>query len=348
MYKSLKIFTLHLLKYSGIFSFAKFYFRNKPRIICYHGFNILDEAEFIPGTFIKKETFIKRLDLLEKMGCEFIELEDIIKSHKLPKTPVILTFDDGFVSTLTEGLPILEERKLPATLYVTTYYHLKQNPIFRLHFNYLVWKSVKKEFKSNQVSLNLPLSGDIDLRINSVKWSLIKDFEQNRSEEERAKLLKELEVILGVSLTEVQRERSFTIASASQLKEAQERNLDLQLHTHRHVLPLEESSCIKEIIENREILKNLTSNELIHFCYPSGIYDPRQFPWLKKAEVVTATTLLPGIVKKDSNLLELPRILDNEQLSLIQFEAEICGVGDFLRSLKALFKKAGPIQTSAT
>ena len=323
MYKSLKIFTLYLLKYSGIFTFAKFYFKNRPRIICYHGFNILDEAEFIPGTFIKKETFVKRLDLLEKMGCQFIELEDIIKSHKLPKLPIILTFDDGFVSTLTEGLPILESRNLPATLYVTTYYHLKQNPIFRLHFNYLVWKSVKKKFNSSQVNLELPLTGEIDLLVNSDRWKIIKEFEQNRSEEERVNLLKELELILEVSLSQKQRERSFTIANAKQLEEAQGRNLDLQLHTHRHVLPLEEETCIKEIIENREILKNYTPKELTHFCYPSGIYDARQFPWLEKAEVLTATTLLPGIVKKDSHLLELPRILDNEQLTLIQFEADM-------------------------
>ncbi|MFT6603551.1 MAG: peptidoglycan/xylan/chitin deacetylase (PgdA/CDA1 family), partial [Bacteriovoracaceae bacterium] len=132
MYKSLKIFTLHLLKYSGIFAFAKYYYRNRPRIICYHGFNIEDEAAFIPGTFIKAETFKKRIELLKNIGSEFIPLEDIIKSHKLPSLPVILTFDDGFVSTLTEGLPILEENQIPATLYVTTYYHLKQNPIFRL------------------------------------------------------------------------------------------------------------------------------------------------------------------------------------------------------------------------
>ncbi len=347
MYKSLKIFTLHLLKYSGIFAFAKFYYRNSPRIICYHGFNILDEAEFIPGTFIKAETFKERLKLLEKLGSEFIPLEDIIKSHKLPKLPVVLTFDDGFVSTLTEGLPILEEANIPATLYVTTYYHLKQNPIFRLHFNYLTWKANDLKITSELFSLKLPIEGEIDLSSYKEKWKIIKEFEKNRSETERHQLLNELEVALKVSLSDEQRKKSFTIANAEELKDAQKRKLDLQLHTHRHVLPVNREGCKSEVFENREILKEFTSEDLVHFCYPSGIYDRDQFPWLDEAGVLTATTLVPGLVKKDTHPLELPRILDNEQLSLIQFEAEVCGVGDFLRSLKAPFSKTGP-NTSAT
>lgn len=342
MYKSLKIVTLYLLKYSGIFTLAKVYYRNRPRIICYHGFSILDEAEFIPGTFIKKETFIKRIKLLQKLGCQFTPLEDITKESHLPKLPIILTFDDGFVSTLTEGLPFLESNNIPATLYVTTYYHLKLNPIFRLHFKYLLWKTNLHKINSNQFSLKVPFEGEIDLKSYNNSVEILKEFEEKRSEEERALFLDELEKALGVSLTEEQRKKSFTIASAEQLKDAQKRNLDLQLHTHRHRLPINKEECIKEIRENREILKEFTQNDLVHFCYPSGIYDQRQFPWLEEAEVLTATTLVPGIVKKGSHPLELPRILDNEQLSLIQFEAEVCGVGDLLRSLKAPFSKTGP------
>tara|TARA_Y100000590_G_scaffold470768_1_gene669832 strand:+ start:79950 stop:80912 length:963 start_codon:yes stop_codon:yes gene_type:complete len=310
----------------------------RPRIICYHGFNILDESSFIPGTFINQNTFVNRINLLKSMGAHFIKLDEVF-NEQLPELPVILTFDDGFVSTLTEGLPILEQFDLPATLYVTTYYQQKQNPIFRLHLQYLLWKSSEANVNWQKFSMNLPFSGEENLKGSQKVWKVIEHFETKESEETREKFLREFEKQIGVALNSEQRKKSFTIASDNELAVAQSSNFDLQLHTHRHRLPTEKDECQKEILENREILKNFTHSSLEHFCYPSGIYDTRQFPWLEEVGVKTATTLLPGIVKKSSHPLELPRVLDSEAISNIQFEAEICGVGDLLRKIKGLFIK---------
>src|SRR5579859_480467 len=42
------------------------------------------------------------------------------KDPRLPRRPVVLTFDDGFADFYTEALPILKRYAFPATLYVAT------------------------------------------------------------------------------------------------------------------------------------------------------------------------------------------------------------------------------------
>ena len=333
MYKALKNILLVLMKYSGIFFLCRKYYRGCPRIICYHGFNIVDESEFIPGTFIRKSTFESRIALLKKLGASFIKLDDVL-NRRQEKLPIVLTFDDGFVSTLTKGLPVLEKHGIPGTIYVTTYYAKKTTPIFRLHFQYLLWKCSSAQVNWDDFKTSTPWQGKEELKGNPRTWEIIDYFETHKTEQERSQFIKEFEKILSLSLTPEQRRQSFTIANDEELKEAQASQLDIQLHTHRHRLPLEKSACQREIKENRKFLASINPENLAHFCYPSGIYDKEQFPWLEEAGIATATTLTPGIVKRDSHPLELPRILDSEGISQLQFEAEVCGAGDFLRSFR--------------
>jgi hypothetical protein len=49
-------------------------------------------------------------------------------------------------------------------------------------------------------------------------------------------------------------------------------------------------------------------------------------PWLKQAGVVSATTCEAGFAARSCNPLLLPRFLDNESLSDIEFESWLTGV----------------------
>ena len=73
------------MKYSGIFFYAVS--TTKDALICYHGFNVVDESDFIPGTFIKKNTFESRIALLKKLGACLIkkELEKILNLSLTPE-----------------------------------------------------------------------------------------------------------------------------------------------------------------------------------------------------------------------------------------------------------------------
>ena len=42
--------------------------------------------------------------------------------NKIPPGSVVVTFDDGYLNNFTEALPILEEFKIPATIFLATDY----------------------------------------------------------------------------------------------------------------------------------------------------------------------------------------------------------------------------------
>ena len=58
----------------------------------------------------------------------------------------------------------------------------------------------------------------------------------------------------------------------------------------------------------------------------ADVYDQMFLPWLQEAGVVSATTCETGFASRSSNPLLLPRFLDNETLSDIEFESWLTGV----------------------
>jgi hypothetical protein len=62
-------------------------------------------------------------------------------------------------------------------------------------------------------------------------------------------------------------------------------------------------------------------------------------PYLKACAVSSATTVEPGFVTKRSDPYALPRILDGESTTDLEFEAELCGFLELGRRLKGMVAK---------
>ena len=73
---------------------------------------------------VPPEDFAAQLDYLKENGYTTITLRKFTQVlngvGKLPDKPIILTFDDGYEDNFTEMLPILEEHKMTAVVYVIT------------------------------------------------------------------------------------------------------------------------------------------------------------------------------------------------------------------------------------
>ena len=67
--------------------------------------------------------------------AEAIELLD---DDDLPENAVVITIDDGWASTYTHMLPVLEKLNLPATVYMTTWYSRHQLPVTNVAVGYLL------------------------------------------------------------------------------------------------------------------------------------------------------------------------------------------------------------------
>ena len=126
-------------------------------------------------------------------------------------------------------------------------------------------------------------------------------------------------------------DRRFTLMSPREIESAVKQGIDIQLHTHRHHLPVDPSLIQREIADNRRILEPIVGRPLNHFCYPSGIHDPAHLEPLSKLDVESATTCEVGLNNSSTDPLLLNRFLDGNTITWIEFEAEMSGFAEILR-----------------
>lgn len=346
--RAIKLAVLHLCRLCGLFALAKYRNRNKLLILCYHGFAFDDEAQFRPKLFMTPKLFAQRMERLKKWRLNVIPLGDAVdrlNSGTLPERSAVITIDDGFASVEKLALDVLQKHKLPSTLYVTSYYVNKGTPIFRLAVQYLFWKSTVHQ--ANLGALPWLPSDDhshaskVDLTDNATAekliWACIDFGEKSCTEPERQTILLELANRLDVNFAPVLESRALALLTGDEIRHLSESGVDIQLHTHRHTLPVTDlNQANEELVHNRDQLSQFVSTPLVHFCYPSGVWHQDHWSMLEENGVLSATTCDPGHNDAQSHRFALTRFLDAESISEIEFDSEVSGFADWLRGLKKL------------
>jgi peptidoglycan/xylan/chitin deacetylase (PgdA/CDA1 family) len=333
--RKLKRSLLSVGKWTGGFQLSRWLTRRGLRILCYHGFGVGDETVFRPKLFIHVDTFERRLKALRNSGVPVLSLEEAVNllyQNKLPDFATVITIDDGFDGVSRHAAGLLKQYSMPATVYVTSYYSLKQTPIFRLLVQYMFWKT--RLAKVNFPSDIFP-DGSLDLSDRAARdrgmWQIINRAEAERSEDERVALTQRLADLLAVDIEPAIRDRVFHIMNAGQISSLPASGLDVQIHTHRHRFPEEEAQARAEIVDNVSVLKPLVTNPLRHFCYPSGFWSKVHWPVLSACGMKSATTCIAGLNYPETPPLALRRWLDAEDTSAIEFDAELAGFSELLR-----------------
>lgn len=331
----------------GLFVLSRRLHRRKLLILCYHGIQASDEASWWPGVFVSRETFAARMELLKRHSFNVLSLTEAfsrLKSGTLPPNSVVITVDDGYKNTPREMLPVLAAHRYPATVYVTTYYVQKQHPIFRLAVQYMFWRSAATDLGAPLPKWASSLrSGELSSEASrrEAAWACIDYGEQQCTEDERQQLLRELGRRLDVDYDGIRSVGGLSLMNEDEIGELVRAGIDVQLHTHRHRFPEEREAAMRELDDNVAVLQPLTDTRLDHFCYPSGIYSERHHPWLREAGIATATTCRIGFNDAGTSAYELKRYLDREDVSEIEFLAEISGYSSLLRRLRGRIRRRG-------
>jgi peptidoglycan/xylan/chitin deacetylase (PgdA/CDA1 family) len=330
-------------KAAGLFRLSRLLTRNRLRLLAYHGTELVDETTFSNELFIKTSTLQRRIAMLEGGHYPVLPLGEAVerlKDGSMPAGAVAITIDDGFHSTAEAMLPLLKSARLPATLYMTTYYSDRDAPVFRLAMQYCFWRSRAERLDLSR--LGFQLSGEAPLadagRKNDTLWELINFGEQQLTEEQRNTLLRLVAFELAVDLATVLQRRSLHLMTPDELR-AVAGDLDVQLHTHRHRLPEDPEAARAEIEENRKSVCKAVGGQRVHFCYPSGYWAEAFFPTLEAAGIKTATTCEVGLNDRSTHPYALKRFLDSERISDLEFEAEVSGFAELLRATRRLVKK---------
>ncbi len=325
----------YLGKYLGLFAITRRLFRNKIRVLCYHGFTMVDEHKNVPGLFIEPEEFERRLNYLQRKGYKVISLQDAYhatQNNKKDVDRVVITIDDGYFSVLKEAAPLLKKYAYPSTLYLTSYYFDKHCPVFTLAVGYMFWKSqvAIADFSSLGIAELNPYSACEMAAENKHKVSIIiKEYGQALDgNEKRVELLRKLGQILQVDYEQLNQSRIVNLVTKDELEELFDHGIDIQLHSHRHILPVEVGLARKEIHDNKQAINPLLDKPMQHFCYPSGVWSTQHWLALEQENVLTATTCETGLVDEKSPPFAWRRILDSSRVSQIEFEAEMCGFNE--------------------
>lgn len=338
--RSLKLLFLRVCRSLGFFALANYCTRHKLLILCYHGFEIQDESLFRPDLFISQQRFRRRLKLLSNHRMCVLPLADALEKmyrKELPHNTVSITMDDGWSGVYSVATPILSTLRLPATVYVNTYNMIKDTPVFRLVVQYIFWKTELDVADMSRFTWVESESVNLadDAAVDRCLWACIHYGESLGTEPSRQELLDELGVILNVDVESIRRTRKLSLLTVKEIQELDENGIDIQLHTHRHRFPIDDiETCKREIRENREVLTRALGKRSEHFCYPSGIWHERQFPWLESLEIKSATTCDPGFNDFHTNKFSLKRILDSESVTDTEFLAEITGFSSQIRRLR--------------
>jgi peptidoglycan/xylan/chitin deacetylase (PgdA/CDA1 family) len=269
--------------------------RHRLLILCYHGISLADEHEWNADLYVSADHLRQRLALLRETGCTVLPLGEALErcaTGTLPARAVALTFDDGTADFALRAVPILRAFGTPATVYLTTYYCGRCVPVPDPAIAYLLWKA-------RQHAIDV---GELEAEARATL--------SRSSAGEKDALVRSVAERCGVDYDAFVRSRLFQIMSPRDVEALPADLIDVGLHTHRHRTPRDPALFSREIVENRDRITELRAARPTHFCYPSGHYRPDMLPLLRREEVRSGTTCVPGYVTRATDQLIAPRFID--------------------------------------
>lgn len=313
---------LHAATVTGLSALARRATAGHLRILCYHGLWVTPGDAIGSCLFMTPGKFERRMARLARSGRPVLRLGEAVArlaADDLPPGAVVITIDDGWASTHSHMLPILERHGLSATLYATTWYAGRDLPVVNVAVDYL------------RAAAGLGEAG---------KAQAIRAIEA-LPESERLDALRALGRALGVPEAWLE-QRQFHLMGAAEIADAHRRGLDIQLHTHRHIdVSRSVDRLVPEIEENRAFLAAATGAWPRHFCYPSGTYHPRAPALLAALGIRSATLVTEGLNAPCVNPHALRRFMDGRWVSDAEFDAYLAGTLHFLSVFRSMGRRAG-------
>jgi len=283
----------NLYKLLNIFSKITFYKNNGLRVLAYH--DLKDSS-----------IFESHLKFLVNSSFNIIDI-NVLKNHlfkneKLPPNSILITFDDGDVSVLDHGLPLLKKYNLPSVMFVIT------SLIGSVNTFWCRWVEIALQNQGKSYT-------ESRLIVNKLK---------EISNTERVTYLKQLEPIDSRQLTK------------DDILMMQSEKMFIGNHTHTH--PMVDKCSSEELNDDLKLSKisfekwQLPGAEI--FAYPNGNWDKTSEDILKNNGVKMAFLFDHKLNKTDLNPMRISRIRVNSDTELNEFKLKVSGLHSKLMTLK--------------
>ena len=302
--------------------------RQRLLILCYHGISLDDEHLWNGALYMPPDMFEERLRLLQSMRCTVLPFSEGVErlyAGTLPDRSVVITFDDGYHDFVAAAHPLLRKYGMPSTVYLPTLHCGRRAPIFKPCASYILWKA-----RGRRATLPMIHEATLDLTSEAGRAAALAAVQavavrEKLSLDGKQRLLRSLAEGVQVDYDAIVAKRVLQIMDAEDATRLAREGVDIQLHTHRHRTPHDRVHFLEEIETNRARITELTGFHPLHFCYPSGAYEPEFLPWLTEAGVVSAATCDPGLASRHTPPLTLPRVVDTCTTTTSEFQGWLSG-----------------------
>lgn len=237
----------------------------KLNILIYH--QVFDSQDPMRPTEPTKDIFRWQMELIKKYytPISLSEAQSCLKQGTLPSNAICVTFDDGYLNNLTVAAPILEEFRIPATVYIATAFSYGDNMwndrVISLLASPLVKELALPDSKETISLDNLQIRRDTAFEIlGNIKYKPV---------QERTDYIDKL-----YTLNDAGRE-SALMMKVDQVKQLSEfEMIEIGAHTENHpilkVMTAEKQK--QEILNSKQLLESWIGKKVIHFAYPNGKY----------------------------------------------------------------------------
>ena len=235
--------------------------------------------EFLDGANPTASMFKNHINYLVEnyTPISISEFSKVVTSRNLyrsfAKPPVLLGFDDGFRSVITNGLPILNAFKVPAVFFVLG--EILKNPDFIPWFvesKHLMRKTGKRVFDYGNVRIDLSVQQDW-FRLRHLFFV---SYRACRSEPERQNLLTDLAELLEVGrpvASDLDEDLRFvTKEDLAALRSSSLLTIASHAMTHRYLDSLTYEEQVSELEQSDALLREHCPSYYPVISYPGGAF----------------------------------------------------------------------------
>ena len=313
------------------------FYRKHTLILYYHNICKPEDTEVnVLSPVVPLDIFIRQIDFINK-SFNVISLDDCLASIKgetpMPDYSVVITFDDGYANHYKYAYPILHQRGLKATFFVSSA-HIGANKLFWWdELDYMIMNSSRRtiDLKGEKANISIPLTSM--LKRKQACHVVSRDCFMKATLLRRAEIIDDLRNKTGVNPYEDSDfVDNFACMDYHMVNEMMSSGFTFGSHSANHSILINESYDIqkKEILESTICLE---AQGPLHFSYPNGLFDARIKKILISAGFVTGLTTRSGYVRLGDDPYELRRTPADAGYS--EFVRRVSGYNLFRRKLKS-------------
>ncbi len=185
---------------------------------------------------------------------------------ELPKNPIIITFDDGFLDNYTNAFRILKKHDVKATIFISTDYIGSDRTFWFDWLVHLIKTSDKTELKLDTLNYRLDLNGKNNTR---AAYRLLKKMKKVPNDM-RLAVIDELEDICNKNNIASPESGPMTW---QQVKEMSDWGIEFGSHTVTHPIlsNLNKDELRKELIDSKLTIESKLGKPCDVICYPVGM-----------------------------------------------------------------------------